>query len=110
MCGSVYTGLYIDTLPVPARAKVLVRAFALICVAIAVLSLPSTSTFAVVTPLRAVAWYASYGFFCGVWFVVHTMINADIFGRESLGRVNGVVVMMGTSSAGLGPLAFGWCR
>ena len=68
-CGSVYTGLYIDALPVAARVRVLVRAFALICVAIGVLSLPSTSPVAITTPHRAVLWYAVYGFFCGVWFV-----------------------------------------
>jgi hypothetical protein len=53
-----------------ARARVLVRAFAFICVAIGVLSLPSSSPIAIVTPHSAVLWYASYGFFCGVWFVV----------------------------------------
>lgn len=55
-------------------------------------------------------WYTVYGFLCGVWFLVYTMLNADIFGRASLGRVNGVVLAMNTASAGLGPLAFGWCR
>ena len=71
------------------------------------------------TLLADICMYNLPSLFCNQWHVPHksskpslrhSMLNADIFGRESLGRVNGVVVMMSTASAGMGPLAFGWCR
>jgi nitrate/nitrite transporter NarK len=79
-------------------------------VAMVLISLPPTNILAINTPRRAGLWYCGYGFFCGLGFCILSMIFADVFGRKALGRVNGVITAVHTSTAGVGPLVFGWSR
>lgn len=100
----------IDGMMVVRRAALLHKVYGALVVSIGLISLPAGNWFAITTLRRARLWYTWYGFFCGLSFVVTSIIFADIFGRKALGRVNGVLAAVGTTTAGLGPLAFGWSR
>eukprot|EP00035_Acanthoeca_spectabilis_P001548 m.80948 g.80948 ORF g.80948 m.80948 type:complete len:496 (+) comp10956_c0_seq2:167-1654(+) len=107
---SFVLGLLVDKVSVSGRVNLLLVAYAAQCTLIAVLCAPASSHFGVTSAARAQLWYATYGLFVGVQSCIRSLVFADLFGRRALGSVNGVIHAMGTASAGLGPLAFGWCR
>eukprot|EP00035_Acanthoeca_spectabilis_P018295 m.385995 g.385995 ORF g.385995 m.385995 type:complete len:511 (-) comp16744_c0_seq19:80-1612(-) len=109
-CGSVGTGLLLDHLGVPTRVWLLIGTYTAQAIGIALLSAPPSSPFGISTALRAQLWVCQYGLFVGAQSCLRSVVVADLFGRKSLGRVNGVMQAVATVAVGLGPLLFGWCR